>query len=41
VLALGARLVREEMGIEILRAFLGSAYEGGRHDQRLAKLTPA
>jgi ribose 5-phosphate isomerase B len=41
VLALGARLLGEDMGVEILRAFLAGAYEGGRHDQRLAKLTPS
>jgi ribose 5-phosphate isomerase B len=41
VLALGARLLGEDMGVEILRAFLGGAYEGGRHDLRLAKLTPS
>ncbi|CAH2599314.1 allose-6-phosphate isomerase/ribose-5-phosphate isomerase B [Rhodovastum atsumiense] len=41
VLALGARLTGEDMALEILRAFLGGSYEGGRHDQRLAKLAPA
>jgi ribose 5-phosphate isomerase B len=41
VLALGARLLGEDMGIEILRAFLAGSYEGGRHDQRIAKLTPS
>jgi ribose 5-phosphate isomerase B len=41
VLALGARLTGEDMAVECLRAFLSGTYEGGRHDQRLAKLTPA
>jgi len=40
VVALGSRLIGEEMGIAILNAFLSGAYEGGRHDQRLAKLAP-
>jgi ribose 5-phosphate isomerase B len=41
VVALGARLLGEDMGLEIVRAFLNGVYEGGRHDQRLAKLTPS
>ncbi len=41
VLALGARLTGEEQAADILRAFLDTDYEGGRHDQRLAKLAPA
>jgi ribose 5-phosphate isomerase B len=40
MLALGARLTGEDMALAILRAFLAGSYEGGRHDQRLAKLTP-
>lgn len=40
VLALGGRLIGEEVALDILRAFLTTGYEGGRHDQRLAKLTP-
>jgi len=40
VLALGARLVGEDMALAILRAFLAGAFEGGRHVGRLAKLTP-
>jgi len=38
VLALGARLIGEETAKDCLRAFLSTAYEGGRHDRRLAKL---
>jgi ribose 5-phosphate isomerase B len=40
VLALGARLTGEEQATDILRAFIDTDYEGGRHDQRLAKLAP-
>ena len=32
VLALGARLIGEDMALAILRAFLAGRYEGGRHD---------
>jgi ribose 5-phosphate isomerase B len=39
-LALGARLTGEEAAADILRAFLATPYEGGRHDLRLAKLMP-
>jgi len=38
VLALGARLIGEEAALDILRVFLSTPYEGGRHDLRLAKL---
>jgi ribose 5-phosphate isomerase B len=40
VLALGARIVGEEVALDILGAFLSTPYEGGRHDRRIAKLTP-
>jgi ribose 5-phosphate isomerase B len=40
VLALGARLIGEEVALDILRVFLATPYEGGRHDRRLSKLTP-
>lgn len=40
VLALGARTTGEEVALDILRAFLATPYEGGRHDRRLAKLSP-
>ena len=39
VIAIGARLVGEEVAADILRTFLATKYEGGRHDQRLAKLS--
>jgi len=41
VIALGSRLLGEAAALEIVRAFLASPYEGGRHDRRLAKLAPA
>lgn len=39
VLALGARVVGEEVAKDCLRTFLTTAYEGGRHDRRVAKLS--
>ena len=41
VIALGGRLIGEEAAFDILRAFLTTPSEGGRHDQRLAKLLPS
>lgn len=38
VLALGARIIGEEVALDIVRAFLGTEFEGGRHERRLAKL---
>lgn len=37
----GARLTGEERALDALRTFLATPYEGGRHDRRLAKLSPA
>ena len=39
VLALGARVIGEEVAKDCLRAFLSTGYEGGRHDRRIAKLS--
>jgi ribose 5-phosphate isomerase B len=39
VAAFGARLVGPEVALDALKAFLSTAYEGGRHDRRLAKLS--
>ena len=39
VLALGARIVATEAATSILRTWLGTAFEGGRHQRRLDKLT--
>ena len=41
VIALGARLIGEEVALDALRVFLTTSYEGGRHDRRLAKLNAA
>ncbi|MGE4013615.1 MAG: ribose 5-phosphate isomerase B [Alphaproteobacteria bacterium] len=38
VLALGARLIGEEVAKECLRVFLSTPFEGGRHARRVAKL---
>lgn len=40
VAAFGARLVGPEVALDALEAFLATPYEGGRHDKRLAKLSP-
>ena len=40
VLALGARVTGEAAALDILRVFLATDYEGGRHTARLAKLAP-
>jgi len=39
VLALGARLIGVETAKDCLSAFLTTAYEGGRHDRRIAKMS--
>ena len=41
VLALGARIIGEEVALDILRTFLATDFDGGRHERRLAKLNPA
>ncbi len=38
VLVLPARFVTEEQGIEILRTWLDTPFEGGRHARRVAKI---
>jgi ribose 5-phosphate isomerase B len=40
VIAMGARLIDAGTAQEILRVFLATPFEGGRHVQRLAKLSP-
>ena len=40
VLAIGARLTGEVVARDALLAFLAAEFEGGRHQERLAKLTP-
>ena len=39
VLALGSRIVGIEVAKDCLRAFLTTAFEGGRHQQRVAKMS--
>jgi ribose 5-phosphate isomerase B len=39
VIALGARLIGEDMAKACISAFLAADYEGGRHDGRVAKLS--
>jgi ribose 5-phosphate isomerase B len=41
VLCLGARVIGEGTALDILDAFLGASFEGGRHARRVAKLAPA
>ena len=38
VLAIGARLVGQEVAEDCLSIFLATEYEGGRHDRRVNKL---
>jgi ribose 5-phosphate isomerase B len=38
VLALGARVIGAEVAKDCVDAFVGTAYEGGRHAARVAKL---
>jgi ribose 5-phosphate isomerase B len=40
VVAFGARLIGTEVALDALRTFLATPYEGGRHDRRVAKLSP-
>ncbi|MDE2335407.1 MAG: ribose 5-phosphate isomerase B [Rhodospirillales bacterium] len=41
VLALGGRILGEELAWDIVATFLATRFDGGRHERRLAKLTPA
>jgi len=38
VLAMGARLIGTEVAKDCVQTFLGTAFAGGRHEQRVAKL---
>jgi ribose 5-phosphate isomerase B len=40
ILVLPARFVSEDEGIEILRAWLDTPFEGGRHERRVSKMEP-
>ena len=39
VLCLGARLLSEEQALEIIDLWLATSFEGGRHAERVAKIT--
>ncbi len=39
ILALGARIIGEEVARDCIAVFLASQYEGGRHARRLAKIS--
>lgn len=39
VIAMGGRIIDDKLGYQILDKFLNSSFEGGRHKNRLAKLT--
>lgn len=38
MIAMGQRVIGEGLALEILTAWLEGEYEGGRHDQRIAKM---
>jgi ribose 5-phosphate isomerase B len=40
VLCIGARVVGVGTAIDIVEAFLGATFEGGRHATRVAKINP-
>lgn len=41
VVAMGARMIGDEMATDILRTFLATGFEGGRHQRRVAKIEAA
>jgi ribose 5-phosphate isomerase B len=38
VLSIGERVIEEELALKIVRAWLETAFEGGRHERRIAQL---
>lgn len=38
VLALGGRLIGADLAVEIVREFIGTEFEGGRHEERISKI---
>ena len=40
VLVLPARFITEDTGVEILRRWLATGFEGGRHERRVEKIEP-
>ena len=41
ILCIGARVVGGGLAGEILKAFLGASFEGGRHERRVNKIDPS
>jgi len=41
VLCIGARVVGGGLAAQILKAFLGASFEGGRHERRVNKIEPS
>lgn len=39
IISLGGRVLTPEQAVEVVKAWLDTPYEGGRHDNRLAKIT--
>ena len=39
IVALPARFITEQEGLEIVETFLGTAFEGGRHQRRIDKIS--
>jgi ribose 5-phosphate isomerase B len=39
VLVMGSRVITEDLAVEILKAWLHTKYEGGRHEKRLKKIS--
>ncbi len=39
IVALPARFITEELALEIVKNFLGTAFEGGRHQRRIDKIS--
>ncbi len=39
VLCIGARMISQKTALTILKAFLNTEFEGGRHEKRVAKLS--
>jgi ribose 5-phosphate isomerase B len=38
VLSIGQRMIPEELALQIVRVWLETAFEGGRHAQRVSEL---
>lgn len=39
IIALPARFISEELALEIVKTFLGTEFEGGRHQKRVDKIS--